>query len=146
MAAITEQSGEYGYYIDYGEDAFLSLPDERKQYCYDTWVQKANDRKNKIVALRLIPDPLFPSGDNEKPYIFWQQKLEAAEVKQWSVEAKVQVFLTSTAEVTEHYLLMIIAELRTRYPVRTVYEITQPWGDINVMHSAGYNILKTGRL
>lgn len=68
------------YVIEYDEDQWYRYDDAGKQFCYDTWIKKATPLPDiDMVVLRLIPDPVFPRGDKELPYIEWQHCIDRRE-------------------------------------------------------------------
>lgn len=70
------------YVIEYDEDLWESLPESSKDTCKGVWRKKAESLGVRWVGLRLVPDPMFPRGAREKPYIAWQHMFpEARPVK-----------------------------------------------------------------
>lgn len=64
------------YVVRYDEDQWLRYSEEGQQFCKDYWIKRATPIEGiQVVALQLIPDPLFPMTGNERPYIAWQHKL-----------------------------------------------------------------------
>lgn len=67
---MTENSaGQPCYLIEYDEDQWLKYDKEGQEHCFETWAAKAKPMGAEFVVLRLIPDPLFPSGDKTIPYV-----------------------------------------------------------------------------
>lgn len=67
---MTENSaGQPCYLVEYDEDQWLKYDKEGQEHCFEAWVRKAKPMGAMFVVLRLIPDPLFPSGEKTMPYI-----------------------------------------------------------------------------
>lgn len=103
------------YLVSYSEDLWFALPEERREFCKYTWTLKATSMPGvKYVALRLLPDELFPSFGNEKPYIMWQERIERADAAPFVVELTVDVYLRGI-ELTLTYKAEILRQLSVRY-------------------------------
>lgn len=61
------------YIVSYDEDQWNRYTDEQKQFCYDAWAKKAHGAGCVQLFVRLIPDPLFPSGEHTKPYNIYNE-------------------------------------------------------------------------
>lgn len=80
------------YVVDYDEDQWKRYTEETQEFCRQTWTKKAQALRCERVALRLIPDPLFPSGEKDKPYFVWQHNL-VAPVEKPKVPKKPVIFI-----------------------------------------------------
>jgi hypothetical protein len=62
-------SGQDCYLIQYDEDQWNRYDKTRQLHCFAEWEKKATALGAEYVVLRLIPDPIFPSGDKTVPYV-----------------------------------------------------------------------------
>ena len=113
------------YLVSYSEDLWFALPEDRREYCKYVWTLKATSVKGvKYVMLRLLPDELFPSFGNEKPYIMWQDRIERAYEAPFKVELTFDVYLRDQ-KLTTVYKAEILRQLSVRYGHGFRYAIWQ---------------------
>lgn len=72
---ITETAGGGTYFVRYDENLFLAYDEEQRQQCYDMWTKKAIPLGCTRLTVQLLPDELFPTHGNEKPYIFYNEAI-----------------------------------------------------------------------
>jgi hypothetical protein len=65
---VLNHAGQPCYLVEYDEDQWLKYDKAGQEHCFETWAKKAKPMGAQFVVLRLIPDPLFPSGDKTIPY------------------------------------------------------------------------------
>lgn len=125
---IEGSASENGYFVQYDEDQWNLYDDAGKQYCYEYWKKKAKPMGVAYVALRLVPDPLFPSGPREAPYIAWQYMFPVeADV---SYTTKTVVHVTLLSEPTPRIRHDVEAELATSHPKGSAWRAY--WNDKQV--------------
>lgn len=67
---ITEDAqGNPCYLVEYDEDQWNKYDKAGQEHCFATWADKAKPMGARFVVLRLIPDPIFPTGDRTVPYV-----------------------------------------------------------------------------
>ena len=79
------------YIVQYSEDVWFSLSEERQQYCKDTWIEFGKPLGLDEVVLRLTPDPIFPMHGKEKPYIHWRHRFSKVPEGQWTEKVTVVI-------------------------------------------------------
>lgn len=73
---VENHAGQACYLVEYDEDQWLKYDKEGQEFCFETWAKKAKPLGAVFVVLRLVPDPLFPSGEKTTPYIFRSYPVE----------------------------------------------------------------------
>lgn len=122
MGQITPIEGsatDNAYFVQYDEDQWNLYDDAGKEYCKAYWIKKAEPLGVRFVALRLIPDPLFPATGRETPYIAWQHMFNFKVDVPFTFKTVVQV--TLNVEPTAKVRLAVEDELRKTHPKGTVY-------------------------
>lgn len=66
---VENHAGQPCYLVEYDEDQWFKYDKMGQDFCIETWVKKATPLGAKFVVLRLLPDPLFPVGEHELPYV-----------------------------------------------------------------------------
>ncbi len=116
-------SGELVAYVRYDEELFLSLHEERQQFCYRTWIEKMQPVEGvRFLVLQLIPDPLFPTRGNETPYIHWRHDFDRKGGKPWTVTNLVTVEYENS-NMDPRHLSAIMRELGAAHHAGTKYQI-----------------------
>ncbi len=113
------------YLVEYDEDNWKGLPADRQEYCKTVWTQKAKWAGSSRIGLWLIPDPLFPSGDKERPYFVWQANIEQAKLKSYNFHAHVRV---KVVDALTGELLSAIMRQISQYPKGTDWSIVDSLG------------------
>lgn len=112
------------YLIRYDEDQWERYDDAGKQFCYDTWIKKATPLAVDTVVLQLIPDPIFPRGSHEKPYVGWQHWIERKADKGFVITGIATVWLPKGVnELDVPLRAKIEREVYEKYPNGTTYVI-----------------------
>lgn len=83
--AKSETAGADTYFVRYDENLFLAYDLEQRQFCYETWIAKARPMGCKRLTVQLIPDDLFPSFGNEKPYIYYNEAIAQPDAKPYKL-------------------------------------------------------------
>lgn len=78
-------ASDNSYLVKYSEDLWQALPEATKNHCIDTWTQKARAASCAFMVVMLIPDPMFPSGPNVRPYVHISMRVIASEPKPFKV-------------------------------------------------------------
>lgn len=66
---IENHAGQPCYLVEYDEDQWNKYDKAGQEYCFETWAKKAKPMGAVFVVLKLVPDPLFPTGDKSIPYV-----------------------------------------------------------------------------
>lgn len=69
------------YLITKDEDYWNSLAEETRTFTWGRWRKEAEQLGANRVVLKLVPDPIFPTGDNELPYLAQQERIGQEEEK-----------------------------------------------------------------
>lgn len=110
------------YLIEYNEDQWLKYSDDQKQFCYDTWIKKAEPLSVTFVTLRLMPDPIFPINGRTKPYVEWQHRFDRKAETILTVNHALVAIYSTEATMTPAAIRERDAILAT-FPSGTWYEI-----------------------
>lgn len=119
MTDIDVPSGDAAgltYFVQYDEDLWNALDDERRDFCKSEWVRKATPLDGvRFVVLRLIPDALFPSGEHETPYVAWQHEItEKDDDPDYEISVVISVVLA--VEWTPQLQSTIMRSLAKQFP------------------------------
>jgi hypothetical protein len=66
---VENHAGQPCYLVEYDEDLWNRYDKAGQEHCFETWAKKAKPMGAVFVVLRLVPDPVFPSGDKTIPYV-----------------------------------------------------------------------------
>jgi hypothetical protein len=66
---VENHAGQPCYLVEYDEDQWFKYDKEGQDFCIETWKRKAEPLGAQFVVLRLLPDPLFPTGEHTIPYV-----------------------------------------------------------------------------
>jgi hypothetical protein len=66
---VENHAGQPCYLVEYDEDLWNRYDKPGQEHCFQTWAGKAKPMGAVFVVLKLIPDPVFPSGDKTVPYV-----------------------------------------------------------------------------
>ncbi len=108
------------YIVQYSEDVWFSLSEERQQYCKDTWIEFGKPLGLDEVVLRLTPDPIFPMHGKEKPYIHWRHKFPRSnDADDWAIKVSVVVTMNSDPVALNQRDIDKFKQLARNYPKST---------------------------
>lgn len=124
IVPIEGSATDNAYFIEYDEDQWHRYDDAGKEYCKSYWLKKAEPMGVRFVALRLVPDPLFPAGARETPYIEWQHVFEFKADIPYTTQTVVHVTLNVEPEPKVRFALE--DELRKTHPKGTTF---RAWWD-----------------
>lgn len=115
------------YLVQYDENLWKSYDEKTQDFCKTEWLRKAKVVPNcRMVALRLIPDALFPLHGHDAPYIEWQERFEVAEDTPDFVYSEVTV--ACQVEWTPRLQRQIMSNLQHVLPRGTKFRITTKSG------------------
>lgn len=110
------------YVVNYSEDAWYAS-EHHNEFCKETWRKKATDAGCTVVALRLHPDELFPSRDNELPYLAWSETIKQDDGDGFTLEMRVTVTVDTDKKFIEPTMRVRISKALTDQPAGTRYTI-----------------------
>jgi hypothetical protein len=117
------------YVVEYAEDLWRALDPDRQLYCLSVWMGKAKGAKVRHAVLRLIPDPLFPLSDKEKPYVEWQQKLDYSGSIEINVRSWCEITIVTPCDRVPPELQNAINNAVAAMPVGCKYTVLNTEGD-----------------
>lgn len=130
MVAIVDFTAPEGvvtgktYLVNYDEDLWLALDNERREFCQQTWVEKAKVMPAvKWVVLKLIPDDLFPTNGHETPYIVWQLELKRPPECGFTVSSDIVVIVDNNFAFIQPKMRADISRALEDYKRGTPYSI-----------------------
>ena len=117
--------------VRYSEDLWNTYSPERQEAFKVHWRELATEKKFTVVALQLIPDELFPTGINEKPYIAWQERLGVQEKNPYSISSHIVVKMDNFDKTIPVEVRNAMGkELRERYAIGSNYIIVDASGEV----------------
>lgn len=113
--------------LEYNEDQWKRYSEAEQQECYDTWIKKylpVTDYHG--IVLKLKPDPIFPSGEHEYPYVYWRYDLTKDRKPKKDFEISCHVYIDLDQSVTDiDPRLRAKIELAVReYPNGTTWQVS----------------------
>ena len=60
----------------YSENQWMRYDEAGQNYCKEVWTKNAKAAGFQAVALKLIPDEVFPMFGHNTPYLEWQSRIE----------------------------------------------------------------------
>jgi hypothetical protein len=72
---VQEHAGKTCYVVEYDEDQWNKYDEAGQNFAFQRWADKAKPLGCVMVVLRLVPDPIFPSGSNTAPYVARQEQI-----------------------------------------------------------------------
>lgn len=114
------------YIVDYDEDQWKRYTAETQEYCKATWKKRAAAQGCERIALRLIPDPIFPCYGKEKPYFVWQEDLLSRSKVQALYTFAAEVVVTLAHDLNRKQMQELMHTLSRSYPRGSRYRIEHP--------------------
>ena len=112
-------------FLQYDEDQWFRYSEKEQQECCDAWIKKylPNPECHGIV-LKLIPDPVFPRGEQEYPYVHWQVDLTPLRKPKRDFEVlEAMVTIVLTKEAFDVPLRKEVEMELLKYPNGTKYRV-----------------------
>lgn len=123
------------YLIRMEEDTWLRYSEDDRKACKDLWHDEAvrcaaePDNDIRIICLLLIPDPIFPSTDKEKPYVEWQQLLNEKDPDHFEAEVVITLESACYSEI-DPQLRIALTKALSAYPMDSKYAIKLDTGEV----------------
>lgn len=126
------------YLVEYDEDTWLTMSEERREFCKAEWRKRAKPAKDvRHLALRLVPDELFPVHGRDRPYIAWQEPVDKPPPEGFTVTAVLDVQLIGNDTHIDPVRRALIS--------RAMEDKAAPGTPWRILNKAG-DVLEHGRL
>lgn len=122
------------YLVRYNENMWLALSNESRAHCMATWTDKAKAAGCAFLVVMLVPDALFPSGPNTKPYVYVSARVAKTEPKPFKALITYTAILEDGTKwcdaAFQANLKRHVATLLKDTPGKIMLRVTNPGGQL----------------